>query len=46
MEEMDESMMETCRLLQGFHDEHTACLKEFIACNPLVLWLKESMPCK
>ncbi|XP_033741838.1 E3 ubiquitin-protein ligase rnf213-alpha-like [Pecten maximus] len=44
MNDLDESLRQTCSVLGGVQESHIVCLREFINCEPLILWLKESMP--
>ncbi|XP_021363666.1 E3 ubiquitin-protein ligase rnf213-alpha-like isoform X2 [Mizuhopecten yessoensis] len=44
MNTLDQSLEQTCAVLRGVDERHIECLKEFIKCEPLILWLKESMP--
>ncbi|XP_021363650.1 E3 ubiquitin-protein ligase rnf213-alpha-like, partial [Mizuhopecten yessoensis] len=44
MNTLDQSLKQTCAVLRGVDERHIECLKEFIKCDPLILWLKESMP--
>ncbi|XP_060084373.1 E3 ubiquitin-protein ligase rnf213-alpha-like [Ylistrum balloti] len=44
MKDLDESLRQTCSVLSGVQEKHVLCLQEFIDCEPLILWLKESMP--
>jgi len=43
MSEFDESLMKACELLKDLTNDKTKCLKAFIDCQDVVMWLKESM---
>ena len=43
MKEMDQSVLETCKLLENVTDEQIDSLAAFRASKPLVDWLKTSM---
>ncbi|XP_069109424.1 E3 ubiquitin-protein ligase RNF213-like [Argopecten irradians] len=44
MNALDQSLRQICSILGGVQEKHITCLREFINCEPLILWLKESMP--
>lgn len=46
MNTLDDNMMKTCKILTGIDEDKAKSLRTFIACKPLVVWLRETMPCK
>ncbi|XP_063404431.1 E3 ubiquitin-protein ligase rnf213-alpha-like [Mytilus trossulus] len=44
MNTLDDNMMKTCKILTGIDEEKAKSLRTFIACKPLVVWLRETMP--
>ncbi|VDI41382.1 Hypothetical predicted protein [Mytilus galloprovincialis] len=44
MNTLDDNMMKTCKILTGIDEDKAKCLRTFIACKPLVVWLRETMP--
>ncbi|KAK3585575.1 hypothetical protein CHS0354_036762 [Potamilus streckersoni] len=43
MKEFEDSLLKTCEFLKDLTPEKTICLDHFIACKPLVLWLRKSI---
>ncbi|VDH93225.1 ubiquitin carboxyl-terminal hydrolase 34 [Mytilus galloprovincialis] len=44
MNTLDDNMMKTCKILTGIDEDKAKSLRTFIACKPLVVWLRETMP--
>lgn len=43
MNTLDDNMMKICKILKGIDKSKAECLRTFISCKPLVVWLRETM---